>query len=607
MVLSPGEDGVYGATTRTGGELFEAVRDYVALKGGSVDVLPGKSRGQLRYIIAATTFDMAGSDDLVVGPLDIMVLPPSNDVIRLDPISSVGIGEPLMVNGTANCEDGTIVMLFAISGPWIYRIPALTSIATDGSFNAVIDTTDTTAGTYVMQAEDENGNADVETFVLGEYAPTPTPHVSAANDNTINPEYQRISVIESKSEIDIEVMEKEVVIDVPCSAVIGENVSIRGMTSASGDLDIVIDDILMADDLPIDSEGEFEWEWNTEKPLPNMGAYTSGPYFIKVYVNCHVAKVNVGDNVRTEYKHLDVGTITPINLLSPWLSAELDVDNITKGDCITVQGTSPGADGVDIVIIGPEGLKELPDSFTLEAAIADGLYFTSAEVTEDSTFEKRIKIPEDADSGDYLLLVLTPGRDSLYALTTRDKGELFAAVLDYGWTVNDLVGCSQEQLLEILRDATFDSPGSDDLAWLISFKVTALFDTKAPANPYPSIMGNHTGTIKPNHTVTASKLYTYPCVGTGGHTEYARIGNKTWNATATWKGYAGDWHNITFDKTVVLLANKTDNYTIRTGSYPQIHHTDALPTANGWVNCTKFTDANGKVYYDWIPAIRLWA
>ncbi|RJS74549.1 hypothetical protein CW714_01405 [Methanophagales archaeon] len=132
-----------------------------------------------------------------------------------------------------------------------------------------------------------------------------------------------------------------------------------------------------------------------------------------------------------------------------------------------------------------------------------------------------------------------------------------------------------------------------------------IFDTEAPANPYPSIMGNHTGTIKSNHTVIATKLYTYPCAGTGGHTEYARIWNKTWNATATWDGYASDWHNISFDKTVVLLPNKTYNYTIRTGSYPQIHHTDALPTKNGWINCTKFTDANGKVYYDWIPAIKL--
>jgi hypothetical protein len=134
-----------------------------------------------------------------------------------------------------------------------------------------------------------------------------------------------------------------------------------------------------------------------------------------------------------------------------------------------------------------------------------------------------------------------------------------------------------------------------------------IFDTDAPSNPYPSIMGNHTGTIKPNHTVIATKLYTYPCECTGGHTEYAEIGNATWNATATWKGYAGDWHNITFDETVVLLENKTYTYTIRTGSYPQIIHEQNYTTLDGsFINCTEFTDANGKKYTNWIPAIRLW-
>jgi parallel beta-helix repeat protein len=125
---------------------------------------------------------------------------------------------------------------------------------------------------------------------------------------------------------------------------------------------------------------------------------------------------------------------------------------------------------------------------------------------------------------------------------------------------------------------------------------------------YPSIMGNHTGTIKPNHTIIATKFYTYPCSGTGGHTKYAEIRNATWNATATWEGYVGDWHNITFDKTVVLLPNKTYNYTIRTGSYPQIIHEQNHTTLDGsYINCTEFTDVNGKSYNNWIPAIRLWA
>jgi hypothetical protein len=142
---------------------------------------------------------------------------------------------------------------------------------------------------------------------------------------------------------------------------------------------------------------------------------------------------------------------------------------------------------------------------------------------------------------------------------------------------------------------------------IIPLKIgTLIFDTGVPSNPYPSISGIHNGTIRPKVTIEVSKLYTYPCTGTGGHSEYARIWNKTWNATATWKGYIGDWHNITFDKTVVLLANETYNYTIRTGSYPQIHHNRTLTVPNGEITCTKFIDANGKAYYDWIPAIKLW-
>ena len=162
-------------------------------------------------------------------------------------------------------------------------------------------------------------------------------------------------------------------------------------------------------------------------------------------------------------------------------------------------------------------------------------------------------------------------------------------------------GCYEVTLTVTDDDGAMNSTTKEITVYLPA----ATFDTGAPLNPYPTISGTHNGTITPNQTIIATKLYTYPCAGTGGHTEYARIWNKTWNATATWEGYAGDWHNITFDKTVVLLSNKTYNYTIRTGSYPQIHHTDALPTKNGWINCTEFVDANGKVYYDWIPAIKL--
>jgi len=142
--------------------------------------------------------------------------------------------------------------------------------------------------------------------------------------------------------------------------------------------------------------------------------------------------------------------------------------------------------------------------------------------------------------------------------------------------------------------------------WVNYFLTENIFDTGAPAKPYPSIFGTHNGTITPNVTIEVSKLYTYPCAGTGGHTEYARIwNNSSLDVNASWKGYVGDWYNIPFSEPFTLVANEIYNYTIQTGSYPQIHHTPALLTASGWINCTEFTDVNGKKYYNWIPAIRL--
>ena len=138
------------------------------------------------------------------------------------------------------------------------------------------------------------------------------------------------------------------------------------------------------------------------------------------------------------------------------------------------------------------------------------------------------------------------------------------------------------------------------------FIPTFEFDTRG--GDYPSIPGTYNGTITPSHKIIANKLYTYPCAGTGGHSEYMWIGNLSWSISSeTWEGYTGDWHNLTFNESFVLEAGETYNYTIRTGSYPQVIHRHNLTTADGVITCTEFRDVNGVVHYDWIPAIRLFA
>ena len=140
--------------------------------------------------------------------------------------------------------------------------------------------------------------------------------------------------------------------------------------------------------------------------------------------------------------------------------------------------------------------------------------------------------------------------------------------------------------------------------WENYFVTVSAFDT-CPGT-YPSLMGTHTGTITPSRNLTVSKLYTYPCAGTGGHTESIKLyGNGTLIANGTWTGYQSDGHNITINPSVILQAGHTYNYTIVTGSYPQILHTTSKEVTGGTITCSSFVDANGNIYTDWIPAIRL--
>ncbi|NQE45260.1 Cell surface glycoprotein [ANME-1 cluster archaeon GoMg2] len=448
MVLSPGTDGVYGATTSTGGELFDVMQDYIATKGGNEAVLPGKSTEQLMDIIAAATYNTTGSDDLAV---DLTFLGASSfeEVIRLDPFAPVMRGEPLEVYGTAEREDGSVVVVSTIPDP-LY-LAAVTIRVEEGAFSATFDTTDAVPGTYVMQAEDTDGNIDTEPFEV----------LSSAHATT----EQRIGRIKA-----VEHNVAGVLLDIPGRVVSGETMDVKGYTTAGGNLDIVIDDILMADNLLIDQNGEFEFDLNTRKPFPNMGAYTPGVSVIKAYSNCHVTGVSVGNHVRTAYKHLEPDGVCAFLFVAPKVTVEMNVSSVAKGGYITVRGTARGAHTVDIVIIGSEGLKKMPGSFTSEEAIADGLFFTSAEVSEWSEFEKSIRIPEETDSGSYKMLVLTPGRDGLYGLTLKGEGELFDALMDYGWSANDFVGRNQAQVRGMLEEVPF-TPGSDDIAEILSVKV----------------------------------------------------------------------------------------------------------------------------------------
>ncbi|RJS81487.1 hypothetical protein CW713_06235 [Methanophagales archaeon] len=269
-------------------------------------------------------------------------------------------------------------------------------------------------------------------------------------------------------------------------------------------------------------------------------------------------------------------SLTPTNYGELWLDVEIYSDS----GCVirTVNINSLSTPKLWITPTVPEKVKKGED-FLLNVTV-----FNSGDVPSDNV----------------TLNITTPPN----VTANRTSVELGIIGAHENKTCTFKISQNEDRNFTIFLSASSLNATATNYVFIEIISEKAIFDT-GPGT-YPSIPGTHNGTITPNQTIIATKLYTYPCEGTGGHTEYARIWNKTWNATATWDGYIGDWHNISFDKPVVLLPNKTYNYTILTGSYPQIHHNTSLLTPNGWINCTKFTDANGRVYYDWIPAIKLW-
>jgi len=158
-------------------------------------------------------------------------------------------------------------------------------------------------------------------------------------------------------------------------------------------------------------------------------------------------------------------------------------------------------------------------------------------------------------------------------------------VLKYEWEFGDGANATGEIVEHCYSSAgnytvnltVTDDKGATNLtSKAIRIVEKAMFDTGELENLYPSIFGIHNGIITPYKDIYVGRMLTYPCAGTGGHTEFVRIWGNGLDVNATWEGYSGDWHNITFEEPFTLKANVTYNYTIRTGSYPQIHHIDRL-------------------------------
>jgi len=441
--------------------------------------------------------------------------------------------------------------------------------------------------------------------------------------------------------VDITVTEKGVTFDMPATVVIGEKLMIKGTGNTGDWVQIAVDDIICEQlkKLVIAGNGDFEKEIDTNTACG--GAFSvPGSVRLKAFIDTPYTS---GQDVSA---YTDDGSMA-ILMLETHLDAILSKAAVPPGDSFEVYGNA-SSNYVEIVAITPkggngtgmEGLYGV-SIYTVPTFIAPDTFSDSEtakiiNVSECATptpttgrgggggggvphdsdgdnFYKKIKVDRDADIGNYVILVLSPDRDKIYG---NSSYSYIDSILDLDGEgpelgVVDVSNKTQEEIVAIIEDIIF-AAGSDDFMWTGNIVVTQfdIFDTGESENPYPSIFGTHNGTIMPFYNINVSKMCTYSCPGTGGHTEYVAFYNATTEeeiANGSWNGYqgAGDYHHIEFDSPFVLQAKVTYNYTIKTGSYPQIIHAESKDLIGGIINCTTFVDANGKEYNNWIPAIRL--
>jgi hypothetical protein len=485
--------------------------------------------------------------------------------------------------------------------------------------------------------------------------------------------------------IELVVSEKNVTFDVPPIVVIGERFTMKGAAATGDTVDIAVDGIVypQLNDLIIDAEGEFDEDIDTATagiiPFCLLGRVP-----LTAYIDRSAGVGYIGSS------EIDDGSAT-IFMVGPWLTAGVSPPSVEWGEDFAINGTARGSKSLNILVVSPRG----SGGDYIDGA-GKGMYSTTVAVSEtESTFVKKINVGDHVDGGLYLIVVLSPGSDGVYNGLAGwvGVGNFMSELMNQ----YSLAGKTQEQVREILEDATIDAAGSDDLMRVLTIQVgplesltlnplaevavgepltvtgtssrrdgalvwltvkgryyelvpqaaivdshlfTATFDTTgaypgtyavkaidgygyaatrsvaivaetgAPASfdtghsedPYPSISGTHNGTI------TIEKMYTYPCSGTGGHSEYAALFDQTGTklGEGAWKGYqGGNAQYITFNPPLTLELGKPYNYTIKTGSYPQIIHRQTLTTENGTITCAEFIDANGVLHQDWIPAIKL--
>jgi hypothetical protein len=266
-------------------------------------------------------------------------------------------------------------------------------------------------------------------------------------------------------EVDIMVFPKGVTFDMPALAVIGDRITIKGTATSGTFVSVYIDDVLyrQLQDLVLE-DGEFSKEVTTT----NVGMTQLGTVRLKTWIDCE-CKVPAGAASTTYKPPRSPDGSTKIFMVEPWLTAGLSSDSVDQDDEFTVEGTAPGSRQVTILCVSPKGGggKSLLDEGVT------GVSLTKASVsTTDNTFSKKFWVQEDADSGVYYVIVLSPGMDGEWDMTGTSNLE---TALDLRYRIPSLTSGiinakTPDLIVEIFEDLT-QCAGGDDLMRILTLKV----------------------------------------------------------------------------------------------------------------------------------------
>jgi hypothetical protein len=240
--------------------------------------------------------------------------------------------------------------------------------------------------------------------------------------------------IDKDADVSITVVKRKVVFDVPSTAVVGEKVDIKGSVTSGTDLDLVIEDAgKVINDEPVDENKEFSVEWDTAK-------LTTGSYKIEAFIDSALSTVS-------QYTGVDEDGSVTIRLVTGDLTANQVRNVVAEDDDYTIEGTATGVDNVDLVFIGPKGT-----SVSTVTDVANGLYMTSVSVTDDEFTDDTTMGGTGFDTGSWVVVIASPGRDGTYGNLGVGSGELKSVVPG----TLDFSGKDQAQILAIMQDATVD-------------------------------------------------------------------------------------------------------------------------------------------------------